>query len=427
MPTQLNRFVEAREGELRPAIWSFACFFCVLTSYFLLRPVREEMGIAGGVRNLPWLFTGTFTAMLLAVPVYSFVVARCPRRLIVPAVHGFFAANLLAFFALIQLEVATAHVARVFFIWLSVYNLFVVSLFWSVMADAFDTDQARRLFGFVAAGGTAGALVGPLLTRLLVTRIGTAPLFVLSTLLLLTAVVCSARIRKHVDRLPATARTEPPVERVGGGAFSGIALILRSPYLLMLAAQTLLSTFAATFLYLEHQRIVASSMSDSAERTALFATIDLAVNATTIAVQAFVTGRLLTSLGLGVALALVPALTGLGFAAFAAAPVLAVVVVFQAARRAAHHGLEKPAREVLFTALGREEKYKSKGFIDTVVYRGGDAVSAWAHTGLASQGLAGPRIALSAIPIAAASFLVAGFLARRQPAVPHNAPIGESA
>jgi AAA family ATP:ADP antiporter len=431
---RLGRIVDAKAGEIGALLWSFAYFFCLLCSYYILRPIREEMGVAGGVNNLPWLFTGTFVAMLVAIPLYSAVVARYPRRRIIPIVYRFFSLNLLAFFVLLRLDVAPIHVGRVFFIWISVFNLFVVSIFWSFMADIFKSEQGKRLFGFIAAGGSAGALLGPLLTAKLVKPFGATNLFLVSIVLLEAAVLCVGQLDRWA---PAIARAASPVSlagdqaprppspgtegRVGGSVFGGIKLVIQSGYLLGICLQTLFLTTTATFLYLQQARIVSASSVDPAERTAMFAAIDLTANALTIVVQALLTGRIITRLGLAFSLGLLPILTGIGFLGLAVAPLVSVLAVFQGGRRAIHYAVERPAREILFTVVGPEAKYKSKSFIDTVVYRGGDAASGWAFAGLtAGLGLGATAMALITVPMAGVWLLVTRYLARKQEALTTN-------
>jgi len=398
-------------------LWAFLYFFALVSSFYVLRPIREEMGIRGGVEQLHWLFTATFLVMLAAVPAYSGLVARVPRARAVPIVYRFFAANLLVFFVLLRAEAFPVAVARAFFVWLSVYNLFVVSVFWSFMADLFTSEQGRRLFGFVASGGSAGALAGSALTGGLVGIVGIANLLLGAVVLLEVAVFCARRLAAHAPaHAPAEARRDD-AEGVGGTVLSGMAVVFRSPYLLGISGLMLLFTPASTFLYFQQARIVGAAIADPARRTALFAAVDFAVNVGAFALQAFATGRVASAFGLGPGLVTVPALSAAGFVALAAAPTLWLVASFQAIRRAAEYALQRPARDVLFTVVSREEKYKSKGFIDTVVYRGGDALAGWAYAGLAALGLSMPALALSAVPAALASLGVALFLARRHRAL----------
>jgi len=408
--------VDARGRELSATLWAFAWFFSLLCGLYVLRPLREEMGIRGGVDKLQWLFTATFLVMLAAVPAFSALMARVPRARAIPLVYRFFVLCLLAFFVLLRLGWAPVAVARAFFVWVSVYNLFVVSIFWSFLTDLFTSDQGKRLFGFVAAGGSAGALVGPAAAGLLVGPIGVANLVLVAALLLEASTWCVGRLVRWAREGGAGALgpAVAPEGSLGGSAWSGFGLVFRSPYLLAIAAQTLLFSLASTFLYFQQARIVAAAIPDSARRTALFAAVDLSVNVFALAAQSLATGRLLSGLGLSFGLSLVPALSAAAFLAVAAAPTLWVMGVAQALRRGLHYAVERPAREVLYTVLGREEKYKAKSFVDTVVYRGGDAASGWAYAGLSALGLSLAGSALAAVPVAGLSLLVARWLAARQ-------------
>ncbi|QKT04429.1 MFS transporter [Ectothiorhodospiraceae bacterium 2226] len=414
----LARLVNVEPHEVRAVLWSFVYFFALLCSYYVLRPVRDEMGITAGVENLQWLFTGTFIAMLVAVPIYGYAVRRFARRRLVPVVYGFFVLNLLGFYALFQSPVPPAYVAMAFFVWVSVFNLFVVSVFWSFMADLYSDAQARRLFGFIAAGGSAGAILGPMITTLLAVPLGPVNLLLISAALLLVATFAVSRLGRGAPVRALSAGERDAVERpVGGGVFAGFRLFVRSPYLLGIGAYILLYTTLATFLYFQQAHIVRDAFDDSATRTAVFAAVDLAVNTLTLLTQIFITSRLVKGLGLGRTLALVPAFLLFGFAALAAAPVLVTILAVQILRRAGNFAIARPAREMLFTVVSREEKYKAKSVIDTVVYRGGDAVSGWAFAGLMALGLGLGGIALVAVPLAALWLGVGLWLGRRQEAL----------
>jgi ATP:ADP antiporter, AAA family len=416
----LTRLVQVEPHELRALLWSCAYFFSLLCGYYILRPMRDAMGIAGGVEQLHWLFTGTFVAMLAAVPLFGWVTSRFPRRRFLPYVYYFFIANLLVFYAVLRADGTHVYAARAFFIWTSVYNLFVVSVFWSFMADLYTNAQARRLFGFVAAGGTAGALVGPALAAALARPLGTATLLLVSAGFLGVAVSCIHRlIAWDAEQRRARPAEQRPDEArpFGGGVLAAIPLVLRSPYLLGIALFMLLFTTASTILYFHQAHIVRDAFATSEERTTVFAAVDFAVNALTITIQVFLTGRIVRALGIAATLALVPVLLGLGFVALGFAPMLATIVAVQILRRAGEYSITRPAREMLYVVLGREEKYKAKNFIDTVVYRGGDAVSAWAYAGLRAMGLSLGAIAFVAVPLAGLWALLAHHLGRRQEAL----------
>ncbi len=409
MPLRLLRLaVEVREDEVRALAWSFAYFFLILAAYFILRPLREEMGIAGGVRNLEWLFTATFLTMLAVVPAFGWLVARVPRRRFVGYAYGFFILNILIFWALLENDVATRHVARVFFVWVSVFNLFIVSLFWSFMADLFRSEQGTRLFGFIAAGGTIGTIAGSSITLVLAKPIGAPNLLLISAALLALAIWCVRGLLNATDGFVIEAEGQD--QPLGGGILAGITEVARSPYLLGICAFIALFTTTSTFLYFQQAHIVAAEFSDPDERTQLFAFINLAVSVLTVVVQLFLTGRLVRWLGVGAAVSFLPLVTLVGFALFAWAPTVTMLVGFQIVRRVANFAVTRPGREMLFTVVTREQKYKSKNFIDTVVYRGGDAASGWAYAGLSKGlGLEMSAIAIICIPVAAV-WMVLGWL-----------------
>jgi len=404
------RISSIRPGEGRALCWSFAYFFCLLAGYYVLRPLRDEMGVAGGVRNLQWLFTATFLVMLAAVPLYGALVARLPRRRFIPVVYHFFAANIAIFWLLLSFDVERLTVARVFFVWISVFNLFAVSVFWSFMADLYSAEQGKRLFAFIAAGGSAGALAGPALTIWLAAPLGPTNLLLIAAVFLEIAVFCVGKL----ETTPVNSKTGSEETSLGGGWLAGIALVLRSPYLAGIALWVALLSVAGTFLYFQQANIVAAASDDPAVRTRMFAAIDLAVGLLTVAVQFFATGRLIQRFGIGAAVAFLPLVFAAGFAALAAAPMLAVVIGFQALQRTANFAISNPAREVLFTVLGREEKYKAKNVIDIVVFRGADAAGGWLFAALRSLGMELRTISLVAIPLSAVWLVLALALGRAQ-------------
>jgi AAA family ATP:ADP antiporter len=399
---------EVRPHERRALGWSLLYVFAVLSAYYVLRPVRDEMGVQGGVENLPWLFTGTLLGMLAVNPLFAALVKRLPRERFIAWSYRFFSLNLLLFAAAFYLSTETQNVwlGRAFFIWLSVFNLFVVSVFWALMVDVFDAQQGKRLFGFLAAGATLGAIAGSSITASLVKQVGATNLFFASILLLEVAVFAARRLSFREQK-----RDEPPI---GGGVLAGISHTFRSPYLLNLCLFIVLFTVTSTFLYFQQATIARDYFTDRASRTAFFAQVDLLVNLLTLAVQLFLTARVLRLLGVGLTLGLLPLFTLLGFAALAAAPVIAVLVAFQVLRRAANFALARPTREILFTVLSREDKYKAKSFIDTVVYRAGDQVGSWSYLLLGSFGLGIAGVALVAVPLSALWLANSLWLGRRQ-------------
>jgi AAA family ATP:ADP antiporter len=412
----LSRLVDVRPREVGAALWSFAYFFFLLAAYFVLRPLRDEMGVAAGRDYLQWLFTATFFVMVAAAPLYAWAVARLPRRRFIPLVYQVFVACLALFWLALQKDEWRADTARVFFVWVSVFNLFAVSVFWSFMADLFDTDQGKRLVGFIAAGGTAGTLLGSSITVTLAQTLGTANLLIVAGLMLEIAILCAMGLERAAvgARDPAApAQADEGKPQIGGGLFDGFALLLRSPYLAGIALWVAMLSLAGTFLYFIQQDVVRAASPDPAVRTQIFAAMDLAANVATLALQFAATGALVKRIGAGRAAAILPLVFAIGFGALALAPGLLVVVAFQAIQRTANFAFSNPAREILFTSVHRDEKYKAKNIIDTAVFRGGDVVWSWAFTGLRS--LAGATgAAIVAIPIMLGWLALALALGRAQ-------------
>jgi ATP:ADP antiporter, AAA family len=395
-------------------------FFAVLASYFVVRPVRESLALDGDPAFIPWLFTATCVAMILVAPLWGALVARWPRRVFVPVVYRFFLVNLLVFFALIRAEIAPALTGRVFYVWSSVFNLFVVSVFWSLLVDAFTTEQGKRLFGPIAAGGTAGAVFGPLLTGALVAHVGVAGVLLCSAALLEIAVLCSRRIEARAD-----APTRPPDEPLRGHALAGLARVMRSPFLAGIVVYVLCTTFAATFIYMEQAQIVHDQLGDREERTAYFAWVDLATNGLALVFQLGLTAPLLRWLGPGLVMTALPLVQTVGLVALVSAPALATLAVVQIAGRSLTHGLTRPARELLFTTVSREDKYKAKNVIDTLVFRFGDFAAAWFRRGLGALGLAGASLIAVAVPLAIgwlATALLLGRAFRRRTSTARSDP-----
>ncbi|MDZ4347327.1 MAG: MFS transporter [Candidatus Binatia bacterium] len=401
---------------MRALGWSWLYIFSVLFSYYILRPIRDEMGVAGGVENLQWLFTGTLLGMLAINPPFAALVARLPQVKFIALSYRFFLANLLLFALL--LHVATAEqniwIGRLFFIWVSVFNLFVVSIFWAMMVDVFDAEQGKRLFGFIAAGATVGGIVGSSLTASLARQVSPTYLLLISALLLEAAVFCVGRLAKISDALQRRSAERPGERPIGGSAFSGLSHALISSYLINVSGFILLFAITSTFLYFQQAEIAKLSFADRGARTVFFARVDLWVNVLTLGAQLFLTGRVLRWFGVALTLAALPLLSIIGFGALALAPTVAVLVVYQVVRRAGNFAFARPTREVLFTVVPREDKYKAKSFIDTVVYRLGDQVGAWSYAGLGLLGMGMTGIAIVAVPISLLWLLNGLWLGRRQ-------------
>lgn len=412
----LKKFVNVEPAEVAVLGWSWLYIFAVLFSYYILRPIRDEMGVAGGVENLPWLFTGTLVGMLLVNPPFAALVAKLPRVKFIAFAYRFFIVNLLIFAALLFFASGekSIWIGRVFFIWISVFNLFVVSVFWALMVDVFDSEQSKRVFGFIAAGATLGGIVGSSLTASLAKSVAPAYLLLISALLLEGAVYCARRLARLSTALHRTGVKAGEETAIGGGVFAGITHALKSPYLLHISLYILLYAVTSTLLYFQQAEIAKQAFSSRGARTAFFAQIDLWVNVLTLVAQVFVTSRVIKALGVGVTLVTLPVLSMLGFGALATVPTLAVLVVYQVLRRAGNFAFARPTREVLFTVVPRDEKYKAKSFIDTVVYRAGDQAGAWSYAGLGMLGMGLPGIAIAAVPLSLLWLFNGLWLGRRQ-------------
>ncbi|HEY5972785.1 MAG TPA: MFS transporter [Pseudoxanthomonas sp.] len=374
------------EPHEAPAVGAgLAMFFLLFTGYFMLRPIRETMGVAGGVDNLQWLFTGTFLATVAVLPLFGWLASKVARRRIVPWVFGLVVLSLLGFGIAILLRPDNLWTARAFYIWVSVINLLIISLAWSVLADVFVTGEAKRLFALIAGGASLGGLAGPLLTTWLVEPLGHGGLLLLSAALIACSAATAMWLHRWRDRHPLPAGRSSPEQRsrpLGGNPFAGATAVFKSRYFIAIAVFVVLLSSVTTFLYFEQARLVAETFPDKTRQTQVFGTIDAVVQGLAILTQVFLTGRIAQKLGVGVLLVAVPVIMAAGFVWLALAPTFAVFVVVMVVRRAGEYAFVRPGREVLYTVVPAEAKYKAKNFIDTVAYRGGDAISAWVKRGL---------------------------------------------
>lgn len=409
--------IEGREAGA--AFAGFGYIFCAFTAYMILRPVRETMGITSGVANLPALFWGTLVVTLLTQPIFGWLTSRFRRTVFLPWVYLFFALNLLAFYLWFHFHDDHTWIARAFFVWLTVFALFVPSVFWSLMADIFRPEQARRLYGFLAAGTSAGGVLGPLMAATLAPVIGTINLLLLSMVFLGASIVCIRYLTTWharavaVDANAAAVPAQGDVNKALGGTWwAGFSLIANSRYLLSIAGFVLLLSWATTFLYLQQAELVEKALPDRDAQTQLFGWVDFTVQASSLVLQLLVLTRLTKWLRFPTVLTLVPVLMMAGYAALALYPVLAVLLVVMVVRRVGEYAIVRPCREMLFTSVDRETKYKAKNFIDTAVYRTGDATSGSLHTVLSAIGFATTGIAWTGAVFAAAWALLAYRLGR---------------
>ena len=451
--TWLARVVNIQPGEMRATLLACVYFFFLLASYFILRSIRDAVGVQAGVNNLPYLFSATFVATLILNPLFARIVSKLPVRQFIPIVYRVFGFLLLAFGAALKWlpqksqpfithyaltaswvpsTVAAwfpssneAWLVPLFWVYASVFSLFVPSVFWGFMSDTFKGEQSKRLYGFIGVGGTLGALTGSGITALLAERVGTSVLLLMSACMLELGVQC-------VARFPASFRTETREreearESIGGSSLSGFTHVLKSPYLLGICAFMMLYTIGTTILYVQQAEFVRAAFSDAEARTAFLAKIDFAVQILTIVAQIFVTGRVIKWFGVGVTLAILPVMSIVGFTALGFIPGIALFVVFSTLRRAGNNAFSSPAREVLFTVIPPEDKYKAKNLIDTFVYRSGDQIGAWSIKGLTQMGFGQAGSSLIAAPLSVVWLGVAlwlGFKHSRLMAGDERIPMG---
>ena len=407
--------VRPREARVLLVAWLYVV--TLFMAYYMLRPLRDEIGAAGGVRNLPWLFVGTLGAMLALSPLFGWLVQRWPRERFIALSYRFFALHLLLFalvFGGAESGARAVWAERVFFIWVSVFNLFVVSVVWSLMSDVFSSEQGKRLFGILAAGATVGGIIGPALVKTLSARVSHWQWLLLAAALLEAAVWMARRVSRSGGGRVQGDAGQKEGRNIGGSAWAGFERTLKSPYLMGISAFILLYSITSTLLYFQQAEIVNANFTGRAARTAFFAQIDLWVNSLTLGFQLFITGRLMQRLGIAFTLGALPLVSMAGFGLLASFPILGVFVLVQVGRRVSNFALARPSREVLFTQAPREDRYKAKNFIDTVVYRSGDQIGAWGYAGLsAGLGLSLSAISWLAVPLCFVWLLLALWLGRK--------------
>jgi len=406
--------VARARSELVVVVSAAATFGALMASYSAFKPVRDTLVLDGDPDRIPWLFTATFVAMLVLSPIWGALVKRGPRH-VVPISFHVFAVCAFGFAFANHAGWAPVVVGRVFYVWASVFNLFVVSVFWSLLSDLLGANTAKRLYGPIAAGGTIGTVVGPVLTKALVAHVGDAGILAMSGLLLEVAVVGVALLRRSALAVSSEGEGDPPVE---GGAFDGLIEVVKSPYLRSIVAYVLCTSFAATFIYLAQSHIVHDLLKDRAARTDYFATVDIYVSIATLVVQLLLAGPLISWVGPGVVLCVLPLVQVAGLIGLVTMPSLALLMVVLVVGKTATHGLTRPSRELLFTVISREDKYRAKNAIDTVGYRLGDFSGAWLGEGLAaaaSGALVGGVAVLGVAWIALATLLGRGFRRKLAP------------
>lgn len=411
----LAKACDIHPEEVRATLASFSLVLVLMGSYYILRPLRDAMASDWTDAEVSWLWTATFFFSAIAVSLYGTAVTRIRVKALVPSVYGFFAASFVAFYIGTQMLTDRTLVDKSFYVWISVFSLFHISVFWSFMSDTFSKPQAKRLFGFIGAGASIGAIGGPAIAAVVAGGAGTEPLLLIASamiVLTLPLVLWIQRL-KDADLHNRDVSARPgDFEYIGGNPLAGFVEFLKSPYLLGIALFIFLYTAISSFVYFELKNLLADYDRDA--RSQIWAMMDLVVNTLTILIAAFATGRMAKYLGLPFTLASVPVAIGLGMLALAAAPMVGIVVAIQIARRAGNYAISRPAREMLFTAVDRELRFKAKPVIDIVVYRGGDMLNAWAFTGLTTGlGLGLGAVAAVGAAIAAVWACVGIYLGRR--------------
>ncbi len=417
MTRLLHKLVDVRPNEIRALLLGFAFHFLILTGYYIMRPIRDAIGAGTDLDKLPWMFTATLVAMLLANALFAAIVARMSRRKFIPLAYGFFIFNLALFFVLMRTGSPGQQVwiGRCLYVWVSVFNLFNTAIFWAFMTDLFTVEQGKRLYGFIAVGGSLGAILGAYITKNYVKLVGPANLLIVSAMIFVIAMLM---VRFFPSGFTNTKKTAATMEKpIGGSIWSGLTHIARSPYLLGLAASMLFYTTTSTWAYFQQSDLTRAALSDSGARTVFLANLDIWVNSITVVIQISLTGRLLKWFGVGFTLVAMPFLSVVGFAAMGIAPSLALLAVFQVVRRAAAYALMRPSREILFTVLRREDKYKVKSVTDTLGYRVGDQLGAWSYGGMHAMGLGLSSISFVAVPVVVGWCGLSVWLARKQQAL----------
>lgn len=414
----LGKALGIERHEYVAVAWSFAYFFCVLSSYYILRPVREEMAVGSGPQTIPYLFIATFIAMIFATSIFGWVASRFPRRTFLPWVYLFFISNILIFWFVFSQAVGPGDeyvwLGRIFFVWVSIFNLFVVSVFWSFMADIYTRKQGRRLFGFISSGGSIGAIIGGIVTSSLVTTIGFQNLLPISAGVLLVAVFCIGRLKawvhhEHEDDIDRTVESSKPL---GGNPFAGVTHLFSSRYFLGIAFMSLVASLLGTALYMFRAELIETAILDPDLRTQFFSNMNVAQNSLALIAQMFLVKQVVTRFGIGRSLVLFPLASIIGFSIVALDPTLMAVAVLDVVRRGLGFGFAKPSTDMLYSVVTPEEKYKTKNAIDTAVYRGSDVVGTWSIKLMSMFGMGMAMISILMLPFAMVSAVVALWLGR---------------
>jgi ATP:ADP antiporter, AAA family len=420
----MQRLFNVRRDEVAPVLAAAFYFFCILTALMVMRPAREALGMQRGIDEVRWLFIGTAIVTLLVNPVFGWLVSRYRRLLFIAATYLFFALSLAGFYLLLVWAPAAVgeRSGQVFYVWFSVFNLFVTMVFWALMADRFSLEQSKRFFALIAVGGTCGAIAGPALAATLAQPLGTANLLLVSIAFLLVALgaawlVAYLQPERAAATMVANPEAPPAVDErsvIGGSAWNGLVAVIQSRYLMGIAGYVVILAVMSTFLYFTRLQMVAALGDDLDLRTTVFAHIDMITQVSTLVLQAIVAGHLMKRIGVHVALMLLPLTLALGLIGLAIVASLAALIVVEATFRAVQRAITRPARETLYTVVTREEKYKAKAFVDTFVFRAGDVVGAQAEGLLGRLGMGLAALTAVAVPLAVVWAALGYWLGRMQ-------------
>jgi AAA family ATP:ADP antiporter len=422
-PSALARLLKTvaavEASEVKAVLLSMLYFLFLFGSYSVIKPVRDAMGTVYGVKHLQELFSVTLIASLVFSPLYAGLASRMKLSTFLPWVYGFVAVTILVFYAMfVSGRYQDRWIAAAFYVWVSTFNLLIISVFWTFMADIFSRAQAKRLFGFIAAGGTIGGILGPAIATFLAKSVGNNGLMLIAAGGFVVTAVMVTLLAKEKEKLLAHGGEVQKTtlnHRLGGNPLDGFLLLFRSPYLLLLALFLLLMTWISTIVYFQLGDLITKAFESKEARTQAYATIDLTVNSLAVLVQLFGTGRIIQRFGVQTGLLVNPIIMVIAFLAVAFSPVLMILGGIQIVRRVAEYAVAKPTREMLFTVVDQESKYKAKNVIDTVIYRFGDFSSAWVSAAVLPYGVTG--LAIFGVITSVVWFPVAYVLGKRYESV----------
>lgn len=409
----LQTSLNIEDHEVKAALSSFLFVVILMSAYYILRPVRDAMASDWTDAEVSWLWTLNFFISTAVVAVYGIAVSRFRFQLLVPAMYGIFALTFVVFYVLVSTSGDRTLIDKSFYVWVSVFSLFHISVFWSFMSDLFNKEQAGRLFSIIAVGASVGGLIGPTIPSFFSESLGTDNLMLIASVMLLIPIpiIFYLQSLKSSDLRNEDSYLRKPNATIGGNPFSGFKMFFANPYLLAIGLFIFLYTGVSSFVYFELKNLL--SELSRVERTAVWAKMDLAVNILSITTGLFATGRIVGKFGMPVTIALVPVLICVGLLILAISPFLAAVMTLQIVRRAGNYAVTRPAREMLFTRVDRETRFKAKPVIDIVAYRGGDMLMAWLFTGLTQGlGLGLAAVAMVGAGIAALWSMVGIYLGR---------------